>query len=156
MPVSEKVREYLKKESIEFETQDHHIAFTSQEIAASEHVSGKAFAKVVIVFVDEKMAMLALPAAHSVDLAKAGQGIGAASVRLAAESEFSGRFSDCELGAMPPLGKLFDVPVYVDPTLAGQERIVFQGGTHATTIAMRYEDFERLTGPTVVPIQRGA
>lgn len=156
MPVSEKIREYLKDNSVEFETQDHHIAFTSQEIAASEHVSGKAFAKVVIALVDGQMAMLVLPAAHSVDLKKAAQSIGSASVRLAEEREFSGRFPDCELGAMPPLGQLYDMPVYVDPALASQERIVFQGGTHATTIAMRYDDFERLAEPVLADLRRGA
>ncbi len=155
MPVNEKIREHLAEQKVDFETQDHHIAFTSQEVAASEHVSGKAFAKVVIAFADGEMAMLVLPAIHQVDLQKAAESIGASSVRLAEEREFSGRFPDCELGAMPPLGRLYDVPVYVDPALAAQDRIVFQGGTHATTIAMQYEDFERVAEPVLADMRRG-
>ena len=83
-----------------------------------------------------------------VDLAKASEVVGE-QVRLASESEFATAFSDCEAGAMPPFGNPYDLPVYVDPLLGRNERIVFQAGTHSVTMSVVYADFERLTGPTV-------
>jgi len=63
-------------------------------------------------------------------------------------------FPDCELGAMPPLGNLYRVPVYVDPSLTEDEEIVFQAGTHLNEIRMRYWDFARLVFPVIAEFHR--
>jgi Ala-tRNA(Pro) deacylase len=70
-------------------------------------------------------------------------------VRLATELEFSTLFPDCELGAMPPFGSLYDLPVYVDESLAQDLQIVFNAGTHHDAVRLRYDDFLRLANPTV-------
>jgi Ala-tRNA(Pro) deacylase len=75
--------------------------------------------------------------------------LGTKEAHLAEEKEFAGIFRDCELGAMPPFGNLYDVPVCVDSLLAAQETIVFQAGTHTDTISMRYADLASLVRPIV-------
>jgi Ala-tRNA(Pro) deacylase len=85
------------------------------------------FAEVVMATTNGDLMMLVLPAPSVVDLAKASEVVGE-QVRLASESEFATAFSDCEAGAMPPFGNLYDLPVYVDLTLGQNERIVFQSG----------------------------
>jgi len=70
-------------------------------------------------------------------------------VRLANEEEFKGLFPDCDIGAMPPFGNLYGLDVYVDRSLAEDEKIIFQAGTHQEAIRMRYQDFTALVGPTV-------
>ena len=106
-------------------------------------------AKVVIVVADGRTAMLALPAPLKVDLARAATALGAGEARLAREDEFERAFPDCELGAMPPFGHLYGLPLYVDRALAEQETIYFQTGTHTDTMSLRYADFARLTKPAV-------
>jgi Ala-tRNA(Pro) deacylase len=98
--------------------------------------------------------MLALPAAYQVDVEKAGSALGAREIRLAQEEEFEGSFPDCEVGAMPPFGNLYDVPVYVEETLAEDETIVFRAGTHIDTMSVTYADFDRLVEPTVAKFAR--
>jgi Ala-tRNA(Pro) deacylase len=71
---------------------------------------------------------------------------------MASERDFAPRFADCEPGAMPPFGNLYDVPVYVDRALGNNERIVFQAGTHTVTMSVPYADFERLAHPTVADL----
>jgi Ala-tRNA(Pro) deacylase len=94
--------------------------------------------------------MLAMPAPYQADLDRVTEVLGAAEVRLAAEEEFASAFPDCEVGAMPPFGNLFDLPVYVDEALAEDETVVVQAGTHTDTMRLKYADFERLVEPTVV------
>jgi Ala-tRNA(Pro) deacylase len=89
--------------------------------------------------------MLALPASRQVDLERARDLFG--ELRLAEEDEFDPVFADCELGAMPPFGNLYGITVFVDRSLADDESILFQAGTHTDTISMRYSDFERLVHP---------
>ena len=148
MKCRERLEGYLRENGVTFQVQHHAVAYTAQEVAASEHVPGKMLAKVVMVLADGELVMMALPAPYMVDVDRAAQILGK-ETRLAEEDEFARTFPDCEVGAMPPFGNLYDVPLYVDESLAEDETIVFQAGTHTDTISVSYADFERLAEPTI-------
>jgi Ala-tRNA(Pro) deacylase len=148
MNCKERLEGYLRDNQVSFETEHHPAAFTAQEVAASDHVPGKMLVKVVMVLADDELVMLAVPAPYQVNLDRVGEVLGATEVRLAEEEEFADAFPDCEVGAMPPFGNLYDVPVYADEALAEDETIVFQAGTHTATMRLKYADFERLVEPT--------
>lgn len=145
----ERLKAYLASQRIPFTVHHHRPAFAAQDVAASEHIPGRQVAKVVAVYADGVLALLVLPACHRVNLAHVGDAIGAHSVYLAGEADLAAAFSDCEVGAMPPFGNLYHVPVYVDRALADVETIVFQAGTHTDTMTMAYADFVRLVKPRV-------
>jgi Ala-tRNA(Pro) deacylase len=109
------------------------------------------FAKVVMATTNGDLVMLVLPAPSVVDVGKVAEVVGE-DVRLASESEIATTFADCEPGAMPPFGNLYDLPVYVDLALGRNERIVFRAGTHSVTMSVAYDEFERPAGPTVADI----
>jgi Ala-tRNA(Pro) deacylase len=148
MDCKDRLEAYLREKEVPFEVRHHPRATTAQEVAASEHVPGKMLAKTVMVLADGKMVMLALPAPYQVDVDKAGKVLGG-EVRLAHEEEFEDTFPDCEVGAMPPFGNLYEVPVYVEAALAEVETIVFRAGSHTDTMSVSYADFERLVEPTI-------
>jgi Ala-tRNA(Pro) deacylase len=148
MDCKERLETYFREHGVSFEVQEHRPAYTAQKVAASEHVPGRMFAKVVIAQADGDLVMLVLPASSVVDTDKA-TAVSGKPVRMAAERDFAPRFPDCEPGAMPPFGNLYDVPVIVDRALGENERIVFQAGTHRVTMSLAYADFERLANPTV-------
>ena len=150
MECRERLENYLRENQVRFEEHHHPRAVSAQEVAASEHVPGRMLAKTVMVLADGEMVMLALPAPYQVDLEKAAAALGVDEVRLAEEEEFEDSFPDCEVGAMPPFGNLYGVPVYVEKTLAEDETIVFRSGTHTETMSVTYTDFERLVEPIVV------
>jgi Ala-tRNA(Pro) deacylase len=149
MDCRERLETYLRAQGITFDVQQHKQAFTAREIAESEHIAATQLAKVVILLVDQRPVMLVLPGSYRVDVQRVGQHLRAREARLAREDEFAGIFPDCERGAMPPFGNLYNVPVYVDRTLATNETIVCQAGTHTDTISLRYADWDRLVHPTV-------
>jgi Ala-tRNA(Pro) deacylase len=97
-----------------------------------------------------------LPASHRADMTKVAAALGVSNAWLADEREFATIFPDCEIGAMPPFGNLYDVPVFVDWSLTEDKTIVFQAGTHTDTIRMLYADYARLVEPAVVDIVREA
>jgi Ala-tRNA(Pro) deacylase len=145
---------YLRDQHVPFKLEHHPLAYSAQEVAASEHISGKRLAKVVMVLSDGRTAMLVLPASHLVQVSKLAALLGSNDVQLANEEDFAGLFADCEVGAMPPFGNLYGLPVYVDPAVAEAESIVFRAGTHTDTMSMAYSDFARLVQPTVVELAR--
>jgi len=145
----ERLQAYLRESKVPFQIQHHPLAYSAQAVAASEHVPDKAMTKTVVVFAGGETFMLALPASHRVDVEKAAAALGAKEVRLAHEGELTAYFPDCEVGAMPPFGNLYDVPVWVDRSLAEDETIVFRAGTHTDTMSLKYADYARLAKPYV-------
>jgi len=107
-------------------------------------------AKTVMVKIDGKMAMAVLPASRHIDMGQLKKAADAESVELASEQEFRDMFPGCETGAMPPFGNLYDMPVYVAASLAEDEMIAFNAGSHTELIRMAYADFERLVQPWIV------
>jgi Ala-tRNA(Pro) deacylase len=150
MMCQERLEAYLREQQVSFTVQHHRPAYTAQDVAVSEYIPAKLVAKVVVVFADDALVMLILPASHRVDLTRVGAAIGARSIYVAGEGELAAIFPDCAVGAMPPFGNLYRLPVYVDRMLAEDATIVFQAGTHTDTISMAYADFARLVKPTVV------
>jgi len=148
MTMSARLKELLDKNQIRYTLMTHSPAYTAQAAAATLHVPGKGLAKTVVLRAGEDAVLAVLPAAHHVDLRKLGEVVGK-TLRLATEQEFSNLFPDCELGAMPPFGSLYNLPVYVEEALAAEEEIVFNAGTHRDAIRMRYDDFVRLARPKV-------
>ena len=154
MKCKERLGAYLKENDVKFQQMTHPTAYTSQEVAAAQGVSGKQVAKVVIVKADEKPAMLVLQASTLVDFKKAAQAIGAKTVRLAEEGEFADLFPDCEVGSMPPFGNLYNIPIYADEGLAAVRDIVFEVGSHTATFKIRFADFARLANPKVAAFSK--
>ncbi|MFQ5599252.1 MAG: aminoacyl-tRNA deacylase [Candidatus Krumholzibacteriia bacterium] len=145
-----RLKEFLDGHKVKYVTINHSPAFTAQEIAASAHIPGKAMAKTVMVNIDGRMAMAVLPASFQVDLERLKKAIGAGTVEIANESEFKDRFPECEVGAMPPFGNLYEMNVYVAEVLTEDEVIAFNAGSHSQLIQMKYEDFEKLVEPQKV------
>lgn len=150
MAIAKKLKEYLKSNKVKFETLKHKEVYTAQEIAAAQHVPGMELAKVVMVKADGKFVMTVLPSCYRIDLKKLKGAIGSKNVKLATEKEFKDLFPDCEIGAMPPFGNLYNIPVIAEKVLTQDEKIVFNAGTHKDTVRIKYTDFAKLANPKVV------
>ena len=148
MPLS-KLRNFLDSHNVKYMVISHSLAYTAQGVAALAHVSGKKLAKTVILKMDGILGMAVIPASEHVDLDRVRAVTGAQVVELATEREFKDAFPDCETGAMPPFGNLYDMPVYADARLASYEEITFSAGSHRELVRMHWKDLERLVNPTI-------
>lgn len=154
MTCAERLEAYFRENGVHFEKQHHHVAYTALEIAATEHTPGREVAKAVMAFADGKLVMLVLPANRIIDYAEAEKALNVREFRLASESDFASLFPDCEVGATPPFGNLYEIPVYMDESLGEDESIVFAGGSHTLTFKIAYADYERLVHPVKVVCSR--
>jgi len=140
---------FLQQSRVPFTTFRHPPAYTAQEEAAVSHVPGCSWAKIVVCAADEELILAVVPAHRMVDLEALRQLAGAVIVRLARELEFARSYPDCEPGAMPPFGALYQQRVFVDCSLVGEAEMVFNAGTHTDAIRMHYGDFAELARPVV-------
>jgi Ala-tRNA(Pro) deacylase len=148
MSMSARLKSFLDENHIHYTLMTHSPAYTAQSAAATLHIPGKEVAKTVVVRRGSETALAVLPASCHVNLTRLGK-LAGGETRLASEAEFIDKFPDCELGAMPPFGNLYRLPVYVDEKLAADDEIVFNAGTHRDAIRMRFKDFEKLAHPMV-------
>ncbi len=147
--IPDSIQHYLQRNRVRYERYWHPRAVTAQELAEALHVSGWRVAKSVIILADRQPWLFVVPAAGSVDLHKVRDILGARTVRLATEDEFSHRFAECELGAEPPFGELYGIPVAVDEVLSLNERVLFRAGSHEEALEIRFQDFATLEWPLV-------
>lgn len=149
MATTKKLIQYLDENKVPYITLTHSLAYTSQGVAQKLHRSGKLIAKAVLLKKNGKFLMAVLEAPDHVNLKELEKVAGEAGLALASEKEFEGLFTDCEVGAIPPFGNLYNLPVYVDQKLEEDEDIIFNAGTHRDAIEMKYVDFKRLVNPTI-------
>lgn len=149
MPAA-KLKAFLDANNIKYSVLTHSTAYTAPEIASLAHVRGQELAKTVMVKIDGRMAMAVVPSPRHVDFSLLKSCAKAKTVELATEEEFRNLFPECETGAMPPFGNLYDMPVFLDESLSNGWEIAFNAGTHHELIRMFYSDFVRLVQPRIM------
>ena len=149
-----RIKEYLDQRDVRYEMIPHGVAFTAQETAEKAHVSGYAIAKTVVVKLDGRLAMAVVRAPQLVDFDLLQRASGADVVDLATESEFARVFPNCEIGAMPPFGNLFEMEVYVCESLSGDREVAFNACSHTELMRMSFAEFVRVVQPKIVPLGR--
>lgn len=140
---------YLNEKGIRYSHSTHPTVFTARQVASAEHVPAREVAKTVVYFGDNGFGMAVVPADHAVNFGEVLRLMGLTHIRLASETELADLFPDCELGAMPPLGNLFEMPVLVDEKLAREGVITFNAGTHRDVVHMTFTDFHNLVNPLI-------
>jgi Ala-tRNA(Pro) deacylase len=154
MSISRTLKDYLDREHVHYDILPHREAYRARVIAEVLQTPAKEIAKVVVVKVEDRFVMTVLPAGWNVDLHRLREVFVTQHVRLATEDQLKELFPDCEVGAMPPFGILYGLPVYVDRALTEDEYIVFEAGSHSEAIRMRYWDFAALVFPVVEEFHR--
>ncbi len=139
--------DFLTQRQIPHTRLSHRPAYTANRIAQVLHVPGQEMAKTVLVRTDHGHVLAVLPSTCLVDLDELRQMIGEEHAWLASESEIETLFPDCERGAMPPFGSLYDLPTLVDESMTEDDEIVFEGETHQEAIRMRFADYLAVEHP---------
>ena len=141
--------EVLKRERMPYVTLRHPPAFTAPELAQVAHIPGRRSVKVVICIADGQPVQAVVPAHYAVDLEALRRLAGAASLRLANESEIATLYPEFEVGAMPPFGMMHGHRVFVERCFVGEPEMVFNAGTHTDCLCMPYNDFAEMVRPIV-------
>lgn len=151
MPI-QRLIELLERNGIHYSLISHRDTYTTAATGAVTHIPGREIAKTVMVRVDGQTAMAVVPGSRHLDLSALKKAMAAENVQLMMEEEFASAFPDCDIGAMPPFGVLYNIPVYVDERLSRQTEIVFNAGSHHELVRLAYKDFDRLQRPKVLQI----
>lgn len=149
---SKRLRNFLDSNKAHYQTINHPIAFSALELSEITHIPGNHLAKSVIVKTPTKMLMCVVRANDVVDIELLKKALDQKDISLATEQEFAREFPDCEVGAMPPFGNLYEMDVYVSDDLAKDKEIFFNAGNHSEVIKLSYKEYNELVHPKIVRI----
>ena len=154
MTVPYKLKDYLNRNNVNYTMYYHNPANETRELMRNLDLFEKEFVKTFIVQTEDGYAMTVLPIGRKIDLELFKNASSKSEVKLADLNQVKSLFPDCEEGAIPPLGNLYKLPVYVSPAVKKRREIVFRAGTHTDTIKMRYEDYQKLVNPHINKISK--
>ncbi|MBI4142402.1 hypothetical protein HY480_00830 [Candidatus Uhrbacteria bacterium] len=150
VPVFDRIKDLLNTVGVQYDLKEHAPVFTSQAAADARGAKLEQGAKSLVLHVDKERYILAvISATKQADFHKLRDHLGVRKVRLATPEEVL-KVTGCTIGSVPPFGNLLNLPTYVDPSLAMNEIIAFNPGSHTHSILMTYEDYADLVGPEVV------
>jgi Ala-tRNA(Pro) deacylase len=144
----------LDELGITYRVLNHPTAYTAQDLAEKEHVPGRQVVKGVVVEADGHYFMCALPACYRIDFDELKAQLNAKEVRLAEEAVLGKIFKDCELGAEPPIGRLYGIPTLMDESLCADNHVTFQAGSHREAVTMSLAEYRRLAMPEMAHFGR--
>jgi Ala-tRNA(Pro) deacylase len=148
------LQNYLDEHGVNYRLSHHDPIYTSQDLAAIEHISGRKVIKPVVVRADGQWVMCALPASYRVDLGELKNQLRAEELSLADEQQLKTLFPGCELGAEPPIGKLFGMTTLMDESLVADDTVTFQACTHSDAVTMPLIDYRRIASPEIAHFGR--
>ena len=149
-----KLQSILDDMGVNYRVSHHPTVYTAQMLAEAEHVPGRKVIKPVVVQADGEFVMCALPACYRVDIEELKDQLQAQDVRLVEEPKLTELFPDCELGAAPPIGRLYGMTTLMDESLIADDRVTFQAGTHDAAVTMSLAEYRRVAQPEVAHFGR--
>ncbi len=143
MTIAARLKHHLEARDLPYDMIAHPYAATAAECAEAAHVPGDHLAKSVLIHMEEGPMLAVVPSNQQVDLHEL-QSMLERRLGLAREDEMEEIFNDCDIGAAPPVGMAYDVPVIMDDRLSGLDKVWFEAGDHMTLVEMKGRDFDRL------------
>ena len=143
MSIAKTVKRFLDSRNLSYEVLQHPHSSTSAETADLAFIWNDQLATSVVLEDEQGYVMAVLPASHRVDLQKLRDMLDRR-LELASEDELGELFSDCEIGAVPPLGPAYGLPVVYDDHLRHLGGVYFEGGDHEGLIYMGGSEFMSL------------
>ena len=148
MTIALKLKNYLQQQEVEYSVVAHPHSEYSMETAEKAHVPGDALAKGVLVRGDKGYLLMVLPADYQIEIESLRKLL-KQKVTMVNEETLEKVFSDCELGAVPPIGMAYGVKTIWDPksSLGKLEEVFFEAGDHQSLVRMSGVQFHELMAP---------
>ena len=147
--VRQTIQNYLEQKGIDYVIIRHPRALTAEEVVHKTRIPASEVVKTVVLRIDDLPALAVLHADERLDLHRLGEYLGTTDIRLCSEEELEEFFPDCEVGAMPPFGDLYHMPVIVSESVSCSDRITFNAGTHTDLLSVNYSAFAHAVRPMV-------
>ncbi|MFC1653334.1 aminoacyl-tRNA deacylase [Patescibacteria group bacterium] len=137
---------YLSKRKIKYKEFEHKPVKTSEEAARERGTDLKQGAKALVMYADKNPVMLVVSAATKVDFKLFKKAFSVKDLRMATPEEAL-KLTGIKIGAIHPIGVLFNLPTYIDEKLSENGSVIFNAGEHTKSFEIKYKDLVLATQP---------
>ena len=143
MAIAITLQEYLEELGISYDLVTHAPTDTSMETAQAAHVPGDNVVKSVLLKDDQDYVMAVVPSTYHVQLSDLASKFHR-HLELVPEAELASIFTDCEIGAIPPIGDAYAIDMIVDNKLLNRDDLYIEAGDHENLVHIKNVDFKHL------------
>ncbi len=143
MAIAQRLKWYLDHHGVAYEVIPHPRSESSLETARAAHVDEGHLVKCVLLEDERGYLLAVLPALRRVSLEDVREHFGRP-LELATEAELGDIFDDCQVGAVPPVGRAYGIPTVIDESLLRLEDVYFEAGEHEDLVHLAGAEFARL------------
>jgi Ala-tRNA(Pro) deacylase len=147
MSIANRLQSYMAEAGLAWSPVTHQPSSTCMEAAHGAHVAPDRVAKAVVLKGNSGYLMAVIPASHHLDVEDLGEAI-TDDLTLVSESTLGQLFTDCQPGAVPPVGAAYGIRTLWDEDLGSRADVYFEGGDHQTLVHMKGADFGALMRKT--------
>jgi len=138
-----------------YEILEHEPVATSADAAKIRGTKMEEGVKAIVLFADTKPIMVAVAGDMKIDIKALKKQFGFRDVRMGTPGEVQ-TVTSVPIGAVPPFGKLFGIPLYVDIGVRQHASIVFNAGLHTKSLRVSESDYEKVDTPIIGAFSRKA
>jgi len=152
--IPSKVTKFLEKSGVKYEEVTHKTVFTSYDKAATLKIKPNVIGKTLVLKTDNDLAMVLIPGNKNLDKSKFQKVLNVwrkrQGIKLVKKTDFisetvmKNKFKGIKLGAVPPFGKLFGMPTFVDKGLVKEKAIFISTGIYDKSFKVSPKIFEKL------------
>lgn len=153
--VYERIIADLKSSSLDFEPYEHKAVHTSEEAANVRNTPLQEGAKALVMYADDVPVMVVIPGNRKLDMKAFKSVYKVRNLRMATPAEVE-QVTGVTIGAVPPLGHIFGIVLYMDVAVRANSHVSFNAGLHTHSIRMSEDGYERLAQPTVGEFSKNA
>lgn len=133
----------LAKHGISYDTISHTYSHSSLHAAHSANIPPGKMVKTVVLEDDQGYVMALVPANHYLKINELNMLLNRR-MGLATETELAHLFSDCEPGAIPPVGDAYGITTVVDTDLDECSDVYIEAGNHTDLLHISGSAFRQL------------
>jgi len=144
MAMTTRLDNYFKQHEIHYQTLTHDHSQSSLQSGVEAGIPLNHLAKAVVLEDHQGRHLMAiLPASAKANISVLNEAFNA-SFRLVKEREVYHMFTDCENGAVPPVGEAYHMAMVCDTVLSSLDYVYLEAGDHETLIKLDKEAFSEL------------
>lgn len=143
MEMAKTLKSFLEMNGVEYDVLMHRHTDSSVNSAHAAHIPEGQLAKPVILEDDKGYLMVVIPADNHVKIGEINRLLDR-NMGLATEDEIPALFTDCEPGAIPPVGQAYGLQTIVDNDLDACSDIYFETGNHEQLVHLNGDAFRQL------------
>lgn len=138
----------IEGKHMEYEAYEHKEVRTSEEAAAIRNTPLHEGAKALVMYADDKPVMVVVAGDRKLDMKAFKALYHIKDLRMGTPQEVE-QVTGVTIGAVPPFGHLFGIPLYMDASLQDNTHVSFNAGLHTKSIRMKAVDYQSFAKPTV-------